>query len=115
MVLDRPWIVMPSGFQRTRGHSGKPNAQWEIRNQATRRTLRFDVVTGPVRRLPELSRLGGFGEFNALRTLWPFPVGLHYSGVAAAACAAVILGGGWAGRSSLSRSSSSVSSGSGSV
>ena len=41
------------------------------------------------------------------------PVGLHYTDVAVAACAAVIFGGGCAGRDSFSRSSSSCNSGSG--
>jgi hypothetical protein len=53
--------------------------------------------------LTELSRLGGFGEVSALRTLSPYPVGRHYRGVVAAASAAVILGGGWLGSSSLRR------------
>ena len=61
----------------------------------------------------ELNRLGRFGEVSALRTLSRYPVGRHYRGLAAAAWAAVILGGDWLGSSSLRRSRSSVSSGSG--
>ena len=45
----------------------------------------------------------------------PIQVSLHYTGSAAAACAAVILGGGCAGRVSFSRSSSSCNSDSGCV
>ena len=65
---------------------------------------------------PMLAEVGRFGQvdmINTLKTLRPDPKGRHYSAVAAAASAAVILGGGWSGSSSLSRSSSSISSGSG--
>ena len=63
--------------------------------------------------LAELSRLGRFGEVSGLRTLSRYAVGRHYRGLAAAAWAAVILGGGRLGSSSLRRSRSSISSGSG--
>jgi len=63
--------------------------------------------------LAELRRLGGFDKAKLLRTLEAPSKGRHYKGWALAASIAVIFGGGWAGRSSLRRSSSSINSDSG--
>jgi hypothetical protein len=63
--------------------------------------------------LAELRGLGGFDEAKLLGTHEAAPEGRHYKGWTWAASAAVIFGGGWAGRSSLRRSRSSINSGSG--
>jgi len=64
--------------------------------------------------LAELRRFEHFEEPKYLNLLEPAPKGRHYSGVGGAV-AAVILGGGWAGSSSLNFFSNRLSSGSGSV
>src|SRR5262244_4590679 len=64
--------------------------------------------------LTELRRFEHFGEPKYLSSLEPTPEGRHYSGVGGTG-AAVILGDGWAGSSSLSFCSNRRSSGSGSV
>jgi len=63
--------------------------------------------------LTEVSRLGRGEGDNTLKMLRRRLEGRHYRGSAAAAWAAVILGGGWSGSLSLRRFRSSVSSGSG--
>ena len=65
--------------------------------------------------LAELRGFGGLGTVKWLIFMRRPCKGLHYTGCAVAAWAAVILGGGCAGNSRLSRSSKSVSSGSGCV
>src|SRR4051812_40739561 len=65
----------------------------------------------------ELTQLRRFEHFKVpkwLRLLRPTPKGRHYSGIGGTG-PAVILGGGWAGSSSLSFFSNRLSSGSGSV
>jgi RNA-directed DNA polymerase len=64
--------------------------------------------------LAELRRFEHFWEPKYLSLLEPTPEGRHYSGVGGTG-AAVILGGGWAGSSSLSFCSNRRSSASGSV
>jgi hypothetical protein len=66
-------------------------------------------------RLAELRRFEHFEWSKCLRSLRWTPEGRHYSGVGGAGALAVILGGGWAGRSSFSLFSKRLSSGSGSV
>ena len=97
----------PRGFARGPGDG--------IRSAEFGRLIRRLFLTRLAMGLP-LARLRGFGgwrEANPLIFGGSTPVGLHYTGVAEVACSAVILGGGCAGSVSLSRSSSSVSSGSG--
>jgi len=65
--------------------------------------------------LAQLRRFEHFKGSKCLRLLRWTPEGRHYSGVAGAGARAVILGGGWAGRSSFSFFSKRLSSGSGSV
>jgi DNA replication protein DnaC len=65
--------------------------------------------------LAELRRFDCLGGSKWLRTREATPKGRHYIGGCGAAAAAAILGGGWAGSSSLSLSRRSFSSGSGSV
>ena len=77
-------------------------------------TALWQVMAG-MGALTDLRRLDGFEVSKGLISLaWP-PEGRHYSGSIGGGWAAVIFGGGWAGRSSFSVSSSKVSSGSGSV
>jgi hypothetical protein len=64
--------------------------------------------------LAQLRRFEHFEGSKYLRLLDPILKGRHYSGLGGAG-AAVILGGGWAGSSSLSFCSNRLSSGSGSV
>ena len=64
--------------------------------------------------LAELRRFERFWEPKYLSLLEPTPEGRHYSGVGGTG-ATVILGGGWAGSSSLSFCSNRRSSASGSV
>src|SRR5436305_8959002 len=69
------------------------------------------------KRLRPLAQLRRFEHFKVpkwLRLLRPTPKGRHYSGIGGTG-PAVILGGGWAGSSSLSFFSNRLSSGSGSV
>src|SRR5262245_50237981 len=65
--------------------------------------------------LTELRGLAGFEEPKCLKLLAPVAESLHYKEVGEGSWSAVILGGGCCGSSSLSFSSSSLSSGSGSV
>ena len=65
--------------------------------------------------LAELRGLAGFEEPKCLKLLAPVAESLHYKEVGEGSWSAVILGGGCCGSSSLSFSSSSLSSGSGSV
>ena len=73
------------------------------------RTPAFPAGASPTSRIRDL------GDANPLIDIGATPQGLHYTEVAASAWAVVILGGGWAGSSRWSRSSSSFSSRSGSV
>src|SRR5215469_8437932 len=72
------------------------------------------MLVGAPKALTELRRFEQFWEPKYLSLLEPTPKGRHYSGVGGIG-AAVILGGGWAGSSSLSFCSNSRSSASGSV
>src|SRR5205814_9601153 len=72
---------------------------------------------GPSTATAVLAQLRRFEHFKVpkwLRLLRPTPKGRHYSGIGGTG-PAVILGGGWAGSSSLSFFSNRLSSGSGSV
>src|SRR5947207_15883636 len=69
-------------------------------------------ATGPA--ISPTSRFEHFKVPKWLRLLRPTPKGRHYSGIGGTG-PAVILGGGWAGSSSLSFFSNRLSSGSGSV
>ena len=72
----------------------------------------------PAHDIPPLTQLGRFEHFEwskCLRSLRWTPEGRHYSGAGGAGALAVILGCGWAGRSSFSLFSKRLSSGSGSV
>jgi len=64
--------------------------------------------------LTQLRRFEHFSTPKWLRLLRPTPIGRHYSGIGGTG-PAVILGGGWAGRSSFSFVSKRLRSGSGSV
>ena len=77
-----------------------PRASW-------RGFLRLSLVSCPVYLSPATTRT------KPIR--WWTPEGRHYSGVGGAGALAVILGSGWAGRSSFSLFSKRLSSGSGSV
>src|SRR4051794_15371897 len=72
---------------------------------------RSAAAAGP---LAQLRRFEHFKVPKWLRLLRPTPKGRHYSGIGGTG-PAVILGGGWAGSSSLSFFSNRLSSGSGSV
>ena len=76
---------------------------------------RIGVAPSTVRlTLTQLRRFEHFKVPKWLRLLRPTPKGRHYSGIGGTG-PAVILGGGWAGSSSLSFFSNRLSSGSGSV
>jgi hypothetical protein len=74
----------------------------------------WDEVGGGGPPLAQLRRFEHFRTPKWLRLLRPTPKGRHYSGIGGTG-PAVILGGGWAGRSSFSFVSKRLRSGSGSV
>src|SRR5215831_5464951 len=82
--------------------------------EAGKETASLGLTSSHEMILADLSRFEHFGGPKYLSSLEPTPEGRHYSGVGGTG-AAVILGDGWAGSSSLSFCSNRRSSGSGSV